>query len=101
VTSARVLRWRQAAVDDLAAIVLHIESDAPIAAARFRDAIVAKIHSLAEFPLTGSICHESPSARVVVFGNYLVYYTVSRREIMIRAVVHGARLFRPSWLRRK
>jgi len=37
----------------------------------------------------------------LVFGNYVVYYTVSRREVVVRAVVHGARRFRPSWLRRK
>jgi hypothetical protein len=31
----------------------------------------------------------------------IIYYTVLRREIVVRAIVHGARLFRSSWLRRK
>ena len=97
----RTLRWKQAAVDDLAAIVDRIDSDTPIAARRFREELTQQIQTLAAFPYSGGICAESPPARQLIFGSYIVYYTVGPREVIIRAVVHGARLFRISWLRRK
>jgi plasmid stabilization system protein ParE len=75
------------------------------AAERFVDEILARIALLGEFPFAAARCPYYPKARQLVFGNYLIYYliyyTVSRREVMIRAIVHGARFFRASWLRRK
>jgi plasmid stabilization system protein ParE len=97
----KVLRWKQAAIDDLAKILRHIESDSPPAAEKFRRQILDRIVTLASFPLSGGICLEYPKARHVIFGEYVVYYTVGRRDLVIRAIVHGARLFRPSWLRRR
>lgn len=97
----RTVRWRKAAGDDLAAIVDYIAADSPDAAERFLDAILNRIASLERFPLSGGICPHYPRARQLVFGNYIVYYTVSTREVLVRAIVHGARLFRPAWLRRR
>ncbi len=51
--------------------------------------------------MSGSPCLEYPKARQIFYGEYVVYYTVNRRDLVIRAVVHGARHFRKSWLRRK
>jgi len=97
----RILRWKQAAVDDLAAIVDRIDSDSPTASRRFREEITQQIQTLTAFPFSGGVAAEYPRARQLIFGNYIVYYTVSSREVVIRAIVHGARSFRPSWLRRK
>ena len=55
---------------------------------------IERIVQLASFPFIGGPCLEYPAARQLVHGNYIVYYTVSRREVVIRAVVHGAREFR-------
>ena len=97
----RILRWKKAAGDDLAAIVDTIAADSPVAAERFLETILGRIESLERFPFSGGVCPHYPKARQIVFGNYLVYYTVGRRDVVIRAVVHGARLFRASWLRRQ
>jgi plasmid stabilization system protein ParE len=91
----------KAARDDLAGIADHIAADNPATAERFLDEIMARIAILGEFPFAAARCPYYPKARQLVYGNYLVYYTVSRRDVMIRAIVHGARLFRVSWLRRK
>ncbi|MCI0357385.1 MAG: type II toxin-antitoxin system RelE/ParE family toxin [Planctomycetaceae bacterium] len=99
--ATRRIRWKKAADDDLAEIVEHIAADSPQAAERFLDDLLASVESLARFPFTGSIYPRYPNARQLVFGNYVIYYTVAAREVMIRAVVHGARRFRLAWLRRK
>jgi plasmid stabilization system protein ParE len=97
----RVLKWKQAAIDDLAGIIDHIASDSQPAAERFYREIIERIVQLASFPFSGGPCLEYPSARQLVHDAYVVYYTVTRRDVVIRAVVHGARLFRKSWLRRR
>ena len=99
--SRRVVRWRKAAGDDLAEIVDYIATDSPLAAERFLHAILDRIATLERFPLSGGICPYYPKARQLIYGNYVVYYTTSKREVLIRAIVHGARLFRSSWLRRE
>jgi toxin ParE1/3/4 len=100
---ARSIRWRKAAVDDLAGILEHIADDSPKAAQRFFDEIMNRIESLARFPFSGEVCPHDRKGKVrqIFYGNYIVYYSVSRKEILIRAVVHGARLFRAAWLRRR
>jgi toxin ParE1/3/4 len=97
----RVVRWRRAASDDLAEIIDYIASDSPDAAERFLDGVMDRIATLARFPLSGATCLHYPKARQLLYGNYIIYYTVSRREVLVRAIVHGARLFRASWLRRR
>ena len=97
----KILRWKQAAIDDLAKILKWIAEDSPAAAERFRAQILDEIVTLASFPLSGGICDQYPKARQLIFDDYVIYYTVTGREVVIRAVVHGARHFRPSWLRRK
>ena len=97
----KTIRWKKAADDDLAAIVDRIATDSPQAAERFLDDLLSAVETLSRFPLTGAIFPRFPKARQLVFGNYVIYYTVSPREIVVRAVVHGARRFRVSWLRRR
>ena len=94
------LRWLRAAQDDLTAIIDYIADDDPKAAARFAERLLRKIALLGESPHLGSVCPYYRKARQLVHGNYIVYYTVHRTEVVIRAVVHGARLFRSYWLRR-
>jgi plasmid stabilization system protein ParE len=96
----KTLRWRDAAVDDLVGIVQDIAQHSPQAAERFADAIFDRVDKLQFFPHLGSVCPYYVKARQLIHGNYIIYYTVYRKEVVIRAVVHGARLFRSYWLRR-
>jgi len=97
----RSIHWRKAAAEDLAEIVDYIACDNPVAAIRLLEEILARVESLTRHPKLGGICPYYPKARQITCGNYIIYYTVSSREILIRAVVHGARLFRASRLRRR
>ena len=97
----RAIRWKKAADDDLAEIVEYIAADSPQAAERFLDDLLASVETLARFPYAGSIYPRFPKARQLVFGSYVIYYTVATREVVVRAVIHGARRFRLAWLRRK
>ena len=93
------IRWLQPARDDLTSIVDFIAGNNPKAAERFADRLIAKVGLLAGSPHLGSICPHR-KIRQLIHGKYIVYYTVHRTEVVIRAVVHGARLFRSYWLRR-
>ena len=95
------LRWHSAAYDDLCEIVDYIAADSPVNADRFAKAVFARVELLTESPHLGSVCPHFRKARQLIHGNYVIYYSVHRTEIVIRAVVHGARLFRSYWLRRE
>lgn len=95
------VRWLQAALEDLAQIVGYIAQDAPQAAEQFSAAVFAKVEVLQDSPHLGFVCPYYRKARQLIHGSYLIYYTVHRQEIVVRAVVHGARLFRSQWLRRE
>lgn len=89
-----------AALDDLTAIVDYIAQDNPKAAERFSERLLGKLGLLAHSPQLGSVCPYHRKTRQLVYGKYIVYYTVHRTDVVIRAVVHGARHFRSYWLRR-
>lgn len=94
------VEWRSAARDDLTQIVEYIARDSPDNAARFAAKLLARIDNLAYFPHAGSICPYHRKTRQIFHGKYVVYYTVHRTTVLIRAIVHGAQLFRRFWLHR-
>jgi addiction module RelE/StbE family toxin len=95
------VRWQTAALEDLTQIVSYIARHAPQAAERLADDVFTQVERLGDFPYLGSTCPSFRKARQLVHGNYIIYYTVHRQEVVVRAVVHGARLFRSNWLRRE
>jgi plasmid stabilization system protein ParE len=95
------IRWLNAALDDVEQIVAYIAQDRPQAAEKSAEGIFSRVEALAHSPYLGSICPYYRRARQLIHGSYLVYYTVHRKEVVVRAVVHGARLFRSHWLRRE
>jgi plasmid stabilization system protein ParE len=98
---SKQLRWTGAALQDVDDFIRPIAQRAPRTAERFVQRLFAKIEMLGEFPYLGAVCPYYRRARQIVFGHYVIYYTVHRREVVIRAVVRGARLFRSWWMRRE
>jgi len=96
------VRWQRPAREDLTEIVVYIarQSDPPTAE-RFAERLMERAEDLAYFPYAGEVCPHYRKARQLSFGNFVIYYTVHRSEVVIRAVVRGARLFRSWWLRRE
>lgn len=95
------VRWHVAARQDVLDIIDRIAADAPQTAARFPDRLDSRVALLATFPYLGEVCPDYRRARFLVEGNFVIYYTVHRYEVVVRAAVRGARRFRASWLRRK
>lgn len=99
--SPKTIRWLLAALDDAADIVERIAKDSPRAADRFANELIRRVELLADFPYLYPVCPYQRRVRMLAQGKYIAYYTVHREEVVIRAVVHGARLFRAAWLRRE
>jgi toxin ParE1/3/4 len=95
------LRWFVSAVDDLLDIIDYIARDSPRQAERFGRVLKAKVRLLELFPYLGSQCPEHPQIRQLFHKKYIIYYSVHRTEVVIRAVVHGARESQFYWLRRR
>jgi plasmid stabilization system protein ParE len=95
------LRWLNDALEDLAQIVAGIAETAPRTAERFAERVFRRAELLQQFPHLGPVCPYHRRTRQLVHGNYVIYYTIHRTEVVVRAVVRGARLFRPEWLRRE
>jgi len=95
------IRWLKAALQDLSEIVDYVAKDSPQSAARLAEGIFAKVDLLKNAPRLGAVCPHYRKARQLIHGQYIIYYTAHRGRVVIRAVAHGARLFRSYWLERE
>ncbi|HUT12073.1 MAG TPA: type II toxin-antitoxin system RelE/ParE family toxin [Thermoguttaceae bacterium] len=88
------ISWAPAALDDLDAVLTYIAKDAPLAAVRFAEKLMARIDLLAQHPLMGGYIREDQSHtyRETIQGNYRVIYRVEGRTVYIVTVHHAARL---------
>jgi len=89
------VRLLRAAEDDLAEIVTYIAVDRPSAANALADRMEKDIGLLAASPLFGRVPKESALAeqgyRYLVIDNYLVFYTIEKRTVLVHRIPHGAR----------
>jgi toxin ParE1/3/4 len=77
---------------DLESISAFIARDNAAAARRWIEGMREKFKMIVRQPLIGEACDElRPAMRFVVYGNYVVYYTIRKGRIYIVRVVHGAR----------
>lgn len=77
---------------DLESIMDYIARNNPDAARRWIGGIRENFRMLVRQPLIGEACNElRQEMRFVVFGNYVVYYTIRRGRVYIVRIVHGAR----------
>jgi len=95
------VRWQLAALDDLTQIVDWIRVTRPRTAERLAARIFAKTDLLAFTPYLGPRSAAYSKARFLTHKRYVIYYTVHRHEVVIRAVVDGSRTFRRDWLHRE
>jgi toxin ParE1/3/4 len=85
------------AQEDLISIVEYIQMDDPSAALAFLDEVDQTISNLETFPYMGSIPKDMRlmhiNYRILIIGNYLVFYVVLDETIEIRRILHGIRQF--------
>lgn len=91
------LRYLPAAEQDLLDILDYIARDNPAAARAFVNRVERAIGRLARFPRSGRRPRDARlrrrGYRLIVVGDYLVFYVVIRRTVQIRRVIHGARRY--------
>jgi toxin ParE1/3/4 len=86
------LQLSSSAQQDLTEIWLHIANDSPENADRFIDLLFNRALLLSEFPDSGRHRPElDPGLFSFPFRNYVFYYRMSDRGIVISRVLHGAR----------
>jgi len=92
---APVLEWRQAARDDLLAIVDYISDDNPAAAQALKDEIESKVSRLPDHPKLYRAGRVAGTREMIVHRNYLVIYAEAKDVISILRVLHGAQQWPP------
>lgn len=85
------------AQEDLTSIIEYIQMDDPSAAHSFLGEVDQTISKLETFPYMGSIPKDIRlmhlNYRILVIGNYLVFYVVLDEIIEIRRILHGKRQY--------
>jgi len=91
------LHYSPEAVRDLAAIKVYISEElaSPDAAERILEKITKRIRSLEQFSEIGSplsaVIAIHTDYRILVCGNYLVFYRAEERQVYISRVLYGKR----------
>lgn len=90
---ARIV-WAPKALDDLEGLLAYISRDAPVAARRFAQKVIARIELLRNHPLSGSYVPEDESRtyREVRQGNYRILYRTDAETVYVVGVHHAAKL---------
>lgn len=77
---------------DLAEIQRFIGRDSPVDAERFIVRLEGQCRKIAMAPFLGRARDElGPGIRSLPFGRYVILYRASRDEVLVVAVIHGAR----------
>jgi len=94
--------WLLEAVEDVESIAGLVARDSQSYASAWVHRILQAAQGLAEFPMKGRIVPEwnEDSIRELVIGNYRLIYRVHSSDVLILAVIHGARLLPESLMRR-
>jgi addiction module RelE/StbE family toxin len=91
------IRYLPAAEKDLTNILEYIKKDNPSAALKLINEIDETISRLEEFPNMGGIPKDlrlkSLNYRMLIVGNYLVFYTATNNVVEIRRILHGKRKY--------
>ncbi len=83
------------AEEDLQEIISYIAAENPTAAYELADRIEKNLKYLASHPYLGKIPDDEKLSmmgyRFTVVENYLIFYTINRKTILVHRIIHGAR----------
>jgi plasmid stabilization system protein ParE len=89
------VRWLSIAEQDFQDIILYIAADNISAADRLAQKIERSLRRLVRHPYLGKIPVDYPLAamgyRMLVIEDYLVFYKIKGKTVLIHRIVHGAR----------
>ena len=100
---AQIVRWSALAKDDLRDAAGHIADDSVHYAEVFIDDILAASARLGNFPRIGHVVPEfdNPDLRELSVRGYRLIYEVADDDLVVHALVHGARDLVKLWKRRR
>lgn len=94
-SSKYAVRLFSIAEQDLHDIVTFVAVDNPPAAVALADRIENDLQRLGRHPYLGKVPNDDQLAamgyRVLVIENYLVFYKLSGRTVLVHRILHGAR----------
>ncbi len=89
------LRLLRAAEDDFNDIITYIAAENRTAAEALAKKIEQSLRRLLSYPYLGKIPKDEDLGRLgyrfLVVENYLIFYTIEDRAILIHRIIHGAR----------
>ena len=92
------IRFLKIAEEDFTEIVSYIAADNPTAANAIADKIEKNLLLLSENPKLGRIPRDEEirilGYRYLVVQNYIIFYTIEERTILIHRMLHGARNYK-------
>ena len=85
--------WAPSALKDIESIARYIERDSIDQAALFVTRIIEMTDRLEEYSHSGRVIPEikDEHCREIIYGAYRIMYRITKREIWITGVIHGAR----------
>ncbi|KZN14450.1 type II toxin-antitoxin system RelE/ParE family toxin [Marinomonas sp. TW1] len=86
------LVYTEEAINDLKRLRDFIAKHNPNAALRVAQELISKINLLVDFPHIGAAVKLAPSPETVrdmIFGNYIVRYSIHREIIIVLRIWHG------------
>jgi toxin ParE1/3/4 len=89
------VEWKEAARNDLLAIIDYISDDNPEAAQQLKDNVEAKVSALSSHPDMYRAGRVSGTREMVAHENYIVVYRVQHDVISILRVLHAAQSWPP------
>ncbi len=95
------LIWTEKAIQQIEEIGLFIEKDSPFQARRVVQLIIKETRKLREVSHFGKMIpevQEEQYREIRVFSYRIFYKIINDNQIAVIGVVHGYRLFDPSWL---
>ena len=92
------VRLLSIAEEDFAEIISFIASDNVKAAGNLANKIEKNLELLSDNPLLGKTPSDSDlkllGYRYLIIENYLIFYTIEKRTILIHRILHGARNYK-------
>lgn len=92
------VRFLKIAEEDFTEIVSYIAADNPFAANTIADKIEKNLLLLSENPKLGRIPRDEEirilGYRYLVVQNYIIFYTIEERTVLIHRILHGARNYK-------